>query len=200
MIPVVFSTLRKFWRREDGQVAIEFVVMTPLLFGVFMTAMELGIYSKRQMWLDRGLDIAVREVRLNTASIPSHDALKQTVCANAGFVPDCMNSLKLEMVKVDPRAFAAMDPIADCVDRSQPIASQDKPNYQTGVEHELMLMRACIKFSPMFPTTGLGFAWSKDGAGQAIMTAMSAFVQEPGEEDEEEEIDVAEVAGEEAEG
>lgn len=174
------SVLRRFRSDERGQVAIEFVIMTPLIFTIFMTAMELGIYSKRQMWLDRGLDIAVREVRLNTANIPTHDALKQTVCANAGFLPDCMQSLKMEMILVDPRSFVGMDADADCVDRSQPISSQDDPNYITGSDHALMLIRACVKFNPMFPTTGLGFQFSKDGAGQAAMTAMSAFVQEPG--------------------
>lgn len=173
--------LRIFRRREDGAAAIEFVVMTPLLFGIFMTAMELGVYSMRQMWLDRGLDVAVRQVRLNTANIPSHDALKQTICINAGFLPDCSNSLKLEMIRVDPRAFASLDAEVDCVDRSEPIESQEEPNYITGNEHDLMMLRACVKFSPMFPTTGLGFQLDKDGAGQAVMTAMSAFVQEPGD-------------------
>ncbi|WP_227271512.1 TadE/TadG family type IV pilus assembly protein [Roseobacter weihaiensis] len=174
------SFLRRFRYSEKGQVAVEFVVMTPLLFTIFMTAIELGVYSKRQMWLDRGLDIAVRQVRLNTDSIPTHDALKQTICANAGFIPDCVQSLKLEMILVDPRAFAGLGPDVDCVDRSQPIASQEDPNYQQGSDHDLMIMRACIKFDPVFPTTGLGFDFPKDSAGQAAMTAMTAFVQEPG--------------------
>ena len=181
MMRCILTHLRSFRRSEEGQAAIEFVVMTPLLFTIFMTAMELGIYSMRQMWLDRGLDIAVREVRLNTASIPSHDALKETICVNAGFLPDCRDSLKLEMIRVDPRGFTSLDAEVDCVDRSEPIESQEDPNYITGQEHDLMMLRACVKFNPMFPTTGLGFQFAKDGAGQASMVAMSAFVQEPGD-------------------
>ncbi|MEM9578791.1 MAG: TadE/TadG family type IV pilus assembly protein [Pseudomonadota bacterium] len=171
--------VRRFCGDESGQIAIEFVIMTPLIFTIFLTSVELGLYSKRQMWLDRGLDIAVRQVRLNTGNIPSHDALKQTICVNAGFIPDCVDSLKLEMAKVNPRAFAPLDPTSDCIDRSLPIASQDPPAYQRGEDHELMILRACVKFDPIFPTTGLGFQFSKDNAGQAFMTAMSAFVQEP---------------------
>lgn len=181
MILRLKKVLRRFSRDEDGQIAIEFVIMTPLIFTLFLTAVELGIYSKRQMWLDRGLDIAVREVRLNTATIPGHDALKETICVNAGFIPDCVTNLKLEMVRVDPRAFAALDPSADCIDRGLPIASQDPPNYQSGAEHDLMLLRACVNFDPIFPTTGLGFEFAKDGSKDAFMTAMSAFVQEPGD-------------------
>ncbi|ABG32165.1 pilus assembly protein [Roseobacter denitrificans] len=172
--------LRRFRREEDGQIAVEFVILVPLVFTIFMTAMELGIYSMRQMWLDRGLDIAVREVRLNTSSIPSHDALKQTICENAGFIPDCGNNLKLEMVRIDPRVFTPLDPIADCIDLSLPISSQDAPNYQSGNEHDLMVLRACVRFNPIFPTTGLGFQFARDNGRDAVMTAMSAFVQEPG--------------------
>jgi hypothetical protein len=174
-------SFRRFLRKEDGQVAIEFVVMVPLLFTIFMTSIELGIFSMRQMWLDRGLDIAMRQVRLNTSSIPSHSALKQTICTNAGFLPDCMQNVKIEMKITDPRNFEALEPIADCTDQTLPIASNELlRNYQSGEEHELMLIRACLKFTPVFPTTGLGFSFAKDGSGQVIMTAQSAFVQEPG--------------------
>lgn len=180
MMGMMRAWLRRFGKDEEGQIAVEFVILVPLVFTIFLTAIELGIYSKRQMWLDRGLDIAVREVRLNTSAIPSHDALKQTICVHSGFIPDCLNSLKLEMVRVDPRAFTAPDPVADCVDLSLPLASQDAPNYQSGSEHDLMIVRACVRFNPIFPTTGLGFQFAKDNNRQAVMTAMSAFVQEPG--------------------
>ena len=180
MISRTLNFLRFFRKNEDGQIAIEFVLLVPILFTAFMSSVELGIYSMRQMWLDRGLDIAVRQVRVNTQAIPSHDALKIVICENAGFIPDCTDSLKLEMIVVDPRAYVGLDNTIDCVDRSLPITSQDPPNYQTGEEHDLMLLRACVKFNPIFPTTGLGFHFGKDGAGQASMTATSAFVQEPG--------------------
>jgi len=42
-----------------------------------------------------------------------------------------------------------------------------------------MILRACAKFDPVFPTTGLGKHIDKDGAGQYALTSISAFVQEP---------------------
>jgi len=189
--------LQRFKRGEDGNMTIEFVIMTPLIFTIFITAMELGVFSMRQMWLDRGLDIAMRQVRLNTASIPSHTALKQTICANAGFLPDCMNSVKIEMKITDPRNFVALDGDFDCIDKALSIESNEElRNYQSGKEHDLMLIRACLKFDPVFPTTGLGYRFAKDGSGQVIMTSKSAFVQEPGLDDgtdAEEEVAEAEV-------
>ncbi len=175
--------LCRFLKNEDGNATIEFVVMVPLIFTIFMTAVELGIYSMRQMWLDRGLDLAMREVRLSTSNIPGHDDMKLSICEHANFIPDCLNSVKIEMQSVDPRSFTSLDDTLDCVDRSLPIESQEDPNYTTGQEHDLMLVRACVKFDPVFPTTGLGFYFVENGdnAGQSFMTARSAFVQEPGD-------------------
>lgn len=180
MIGCLKKKLRAYQRDEDGAITIEFVILTPLLFTIFMTAMELGIYSMRQMWLDRGVDIAVREVRLNTGNIPSHDAFKDTICNNAPFLPDCTQNLKLEMIRVDPRAFASLPDSADCTDQSLPISSNEElRNFVTGDNHDLMLVRACLRFDPIFPSTGLGFQMVKDGSGQSAMFAFSAFVQEP---------------------
>jgi hypothetical protein len=172
--------LHRFRNDEDGNMVIEFVIFVPLLFTIFMTSVELGIYSMRQMWLDRGLDMTVRLVRLGTGATPDHDALKDMICERAGFIPDCSTSLKLEMQPVDPRNFAGIATPIDCVDQSQPVLPEDAPTYVAGQEHDLMLLRACVKFDPIFPTTGLGFSFVKDGSGQVQMSAMSAFVQEPG--------------------
>lgn len=172
--------LKRFCRDEDGNMVIEFAIFVPLLFTIFLTSVELGIYSMRQMWLDRGLDMTVRLVRLGTGVNPDHDTLKDMICERAGFIPDCSASLKLEMQPVDPRSFAGITTPIDCVDKSQPVLPEDAPTYIPGQEHDLMLLRACVKFDPIFPTTGLGFYLVKDGSGQAQMSAMSAFVQEPG--------------------
>jgi len=182
MRPRLTKSFQNFSREENGNGTIEFVIMIPLLFTIFLTSVELGIYSMRQMWLDRGLDIAMREIRLNTGDAPEHDELKTIVCNNAGFLPSCSSNLRLELVAVDPRNFTSLNAQVDCVDQSEPVETRDEPNYITGVEHDLMLVRACLTFNPIFPTTGLGFHFTEngDGAGQFAMSAMSAFVQEPG--------------------
>ena len=119
--------LRRFRSDQDGNMMIEFVIFVPLLFTIFMTSVELGIYSMRQMWLDRGLDMTVRLVRLGTGATPDHDALKDMICERAGFIPDCSTSLKLEMQPVDPRNFTGIATPIDCVDKSQPVLPEDAP-------------------------------------------------------------------------
>lgn len=170
--------LRRFGKDENGSVfMLEFVIMVPLLFSTFLMAVEMGLYSTRQMFLDRGLDVAVRHVRLNTNTPMSHNQIKDMICAASGFLEDCDSSLRLEMRTVDPRNFGALDPNIDCVDLSQP--TNPVKGWELGKPHELMLLRACVKFRPVFPTSGLGYALDKDGSGRSRMTAVAAFVQEP---------------------
>ncbi|MEM6372318.1 MAG: TadE/TadG family type IV pilus assembly protein [Pseudomonadota bacterium] len=178
MIRKLIPFLRRFRRREDGQMMVEFALAVPVIFTMFLTSVELGVYAMRQNFLDRGLDMAVRNVRLNTSANYSHDAIKQMVCDFSGFLKDCDASLKLEMNTINPRAFTGFGGAADCADVSKPVSPSR--TFKHGAEHELMLLRACYVFEPIFPTTGLGYAFTKDGTGRAKMVAMSGFVQEPG--------------------
>lgn len=178
MIIRITHRLKRFRKQEDGSaILMEFMILTPVLFGAFFMAMEMGMYSIRQMQLDRGLEVTTREVRLNTARDFTHDELKDTICINAGGLPNCSELLRLEMMPVDPRNYAGLPATLDCVDTSREV--NPVRGFTLGEQHELMIMRVCYKFDPIFPTTGLGQAFVKDGSGQVAMTSTSAFVQEP---------------------
>ncbi len=168
---------RGFAHKENGSMTIEFVLGVPLIFTLFMTSVEMSVYSMRQMWLDRGLDVTIRQVRLSTGDPDTHAELKAMICDQAGFLPDCDSTLRLEMIPVDVRSFAGFGATADCVDTSQPVTPLR--NFTNGSEHELMLLRACYMFKPVFASTGLGKEFTKDGSGRVKMVSYSAFVQEP---------------------
>ncbi|XDA96908.1 TadE family protein [Sulfitobacter sp. LCG007] len=177
MISRLATFIDEFRREEDAQIVIEFMVMFPLIFTLFMTSVEMGIYSFRQVFLDRGLDMAVREIRLSTGEIHTHDEIKERVCAYAGFLDNCDQTLRLEMTPINVRGFSGLAEEADCIDLS---ATPEPPRlFAPGSDHQLMVLRACVKIDPVFPTTGLGRHFAKDGAGKVQMIATSAFVQEP---------------------
>lgn len=169
--------LKRFARKEDGQILVEFAIAVPLVFTLFLTSVEMGLFQIRQMFLDRGLDMTVRAIRLNTGAGLSHNQLKSMVCEGAGLLEDCETTLRLEMTPVDPRAFTGFGASADCIDTSQPATPLRQ--FIHGGDHSLMLVRACYMFKPVFPTTGMGAAWTTDGSGRVKMISMSAFVQEP---------------------
>lgn len=190
MIRRLSSCLKRFRKDEEGHMIIEFAIIVPAIFSMFLASVEFGIYSMRQMFLDRGLDLTVRAIRLNTGIDLDgdgivdfdHDTVKQMICDNSGFLNtgtenNCDRTLRLEMEPIDPYNYVGLSATIDCVDVSEPI--NPPRGFTNGVEHQLMVMRACVKFDPVFPSTGLGFAFDKDGAGKAMMVSMSAFVQEP---------------------
>jgi hypothetical protein len=166
------------WRRsEDGHAVIEFAITLPAILFVFMSGIELAFVSLQHSMLERAVDITGREIRLGTGTAPQHNEIKDLICERAGFIDDCRNNLRLEMIQVDPRNWLAIAEDADCTDTSQDV----KPvrSFKNGLENELMVLRACAKMDPVFPTTGLGKSLEKDGSGKFSLVAATAFVQEP---------------------
>lgn len=178
MIHAAVKAWRRFRGDEDGStMLIEFVILVPLLFAALIMSVEMSVYAMRHMFLDRGLDMTVRFIRLNTNTPMTHAQIKDMICESSGFIQNCDSTLRLEMIRINPRNFAAFDQAADCVDTSE----DPRPvrGWSLGVEHEMMMLRACVGFEPLFPTTGLGYALDKDGAGRVAMISTAAFVQEP---------------------
>lgn len=171
------NRIKRFGRNEDGQMVVEFALGVPLIFTMFMTSVEMGIYSMRQVFLDRGMDMTVRNIRLNTGANYQHNDLKQMICDFSGLPGDCETTLRLSMNPIDIRSFNGFGGTADCVDISQPVTPLQ--TFSNGLDHEVMLMRACYMFKPVFPTSGLGYSLTKDGSGRSKMVSVSAFVQEP---------------------
>lgn len=170
--------LRRFRKEERGSVfVIEFVILVPALFIPFFFGFEMSMHSIRQMQLDRALEITTREVRLFTGAEYTHDTIVKTICANSGGLNDCEQNLRLEMVQKDPRAYTPLETRADCINSSEEVAPVR--GWTLGEEHELMFMRACYRYVPLWNKMGLGKELDKDGDGYGEMVSISAFSQEP---------------------
>lgn len=173
----IASALRRFRRSERGSMTVEFALWFPVFIMFLYSSLELGVITIRQVMLDRGLDMAVREVRLSTGQAPQHDDLKQRICDFAAIIPDCTQNVKLEMRPTDMRDWQTIPNSADCTDRSEDI--RPLRQFTAGTDNEMMLLRACVKFSPLSPTSRLVASMGTDGAGDVKIIALSAFVQEP---------------------
>ncbi|WP_197916435.1 TadE/TadG family type IV pilus assembly protein [Thiosulfatihalobacter marinus] len=171
------SFLSRFRRNEDGHATIEFAIMVPFLFVIMLSAVELGMLTMRYAFLERGLDIVVRDIRLSTGAEFEHDEIRDQICDAAGMIPDCSNNLKLEMITLDLRDWTGIPTTTVCTNRAEEV--QPLTSFQAGGENTLMVLRACAKIEPLFPTTGLGATFNVDSAGDYALVATSAFVQEP---------------------
>ncbi|EPX85573.1 TadE/TadG family type IV pilus assembly protein [Salipiger mucosus] len=177
MIRAVLSRLRRFRSDEAGSATVEFAIYATLLFVVLAVGVEFAYMNLRHAMLERALDLVVRDIRLGTGNAPSYETVRGKICKETAIAEDCDGNLRLEMMQVDPRAFVGLPADADCAN----IEEDPRPvrHFQPGLDNDLMLIRACLKFQPMFPTTGFGGQLHKDAEGYAQLVATSAFVQEP---------------------
>jgi TadE-like protein len=182
--------LHRFRTSEDGSATIEFVLWVPLFLSLFLWSFEQGYYLLRQVGLDRAVDLAVRDVRLGAFDDlidPSlseaeqtallHDAVKDRVCDFAFLIRRCQQDVKLEMRQVDPRNWATLGDTVDCVDRSD--AGRPVNQFTPGQSNDLMMLRACALFDPLYPTSGLGARLAEVGGGTYALVAVSSFAVEP---------------------
>ena len=179
--------LHRFWKDNEGTSSIEFVLIFPVFFGFFLTAYESGILSSRQVMLEHGLDVTVRAVRIGVIDQTDEDelrtAIKESICENAGILPDCVTQLEVEMIQRDPRVvWNPLPTKIQCVDRGNISAPSTSTVIDAG-NNELMFLRACIRIDPFIPTSNLGkalVAGNNEAAGESYaLVATSAFVVEP---------------------
>lgn len=173
----IFRRARAWARDESGSAVVDFAIMFPIFLMFMLSSVEMGMMTFRQTMLERGLDMAVRDLRLGTGGTPTHDSIKDAICDYSGFLPDCSNSLRLEMRPVNLRAYAALPDAITCVDKSEDV--QPVHQFVNGGANGLMVLRACIKITPVFPNIGFGSQMEVDGNGDMALYSVSAFVNEP---------------------
>lgn len=182
MFAPVRKFIQRFQRAEDGTVTLEFVLVFPVFFTFFLMTYEQGMISARHVMLERGVDVAVRDVRIGRMPNPTRDSLRQRICEVAGIIPNCATQLELEMVRRDPRNWANVGDNVSCIDRGA--AVQPVIEFTNGGNNELLILRVCARFDPFLPTTGIGKAIAEGNdnsaaGGSYALVATSAFVIEP---------------------
>ena len=168
---------RVFRKREEGAASIEFVILFPLFAVILMSSIEAGIMMVRNVLLDHAVDVSVRSLRLGIDAPGDEDELRAMICENAKYLTDCENAVRVELVRVPLDTWAMPTAKATCVQRGEDV--QPVLEFTSGMDHDVMLVRACAVFDPMFPTTGLGLRLPKDETGAYSLVASSAFVVEP---------------------
>ncbi|GAA6196481.1 TadE/TadG family type IV pilus assembly protein [Pseudophaeobacter sp.] len=180
---MILSSAKRLFRRFRGDtkatVTVEFAILMPLFFMLLTSTVELGMVVLRQSQLERALDIAVRNIRLTTGSAPQHDVVRDQICDLSGFIDNCSTSLRLEMVQLDPFAWVDVNEQVDCISKPEEVLPV-RGFSNTGRSNDLMLIRACMRFKPLFSGWGFGESLSTaDPEGLVSLVAVSAFVQEP---------------------
>ncbi len=165
--------------RDDcaGNATIEFVILFPFLMYMILSIAEAGALMARSVMLDRGVELAMRDLRLGRSPGITHEQLKAKICDGAFLLGDCLRSVQLELLPL-PRADSFLTTAASCVDRTGRI--EPVITFDPGARDEIMLVRACVVVDPIFPGIGLGAMLPVDPSGGFRLMASSAFMNEPG--------------------
>jgi hypothetical protein len=168
----------QFLRRENGNATIEFVILFPLFFGLLVSSVEIGFITLRHTILDRAVDMTVREIRMSTRNPLQYEQVRDAICDRAPIISDCQSNLKIEMIRMDLRAWVPPPADFDCINHAEEV--QPVRTFQNGMQNEMMLLRICAIYKPVFPLAALGRDLQRDGpGGYAAMLSAAAFVQEP---------------------
>ncbi len=172
----IFSKVLEFRDANSGAATVEFVMIFPMVLWLVFSTFELGWLTTRQMMLARGLNLTIRDLRLDNIENPTHAKLKQLVCERSLVLRNCLTSVHIELV---PLTLTAGIPqtASTCVDRTGEIEPVE--NFSTGTLEDIMFVRACVIVDIMLPGMGIGAALTKDASGGYIMVASSAFKREP---------------------
>lgn len=170
---------RKFRRSENGTASIEFVILFPLFIAMLLMSIESGLYMVRQVMLDRSLDLAVRELRLGTETPPTFEEFKTSICNKAFLIPECENTIQVELRPVPFTTWQGIDGPAKCRDVTQDIDPYDQTEFLNGSGNELMMVQVCGVYKPIFPTTALGLGLQYMPNDMYAIVTKSAFVNEP---------------------
>ncbi|CUH44855.1 TadE/TadG family type IV pilus assembly protein [Ruegeria atlantica] len=177
MIRKALGKAVQFKRTEDGSLTVEFAIWFPLYMFFILGVIEYSLVSIQKAMLDRSMDLVVRDIRLGI-NLPDaqHNTIKGAICDKMVVMQGCSENLQLEMIVQDPYGGVNLPLVPDCTDR----AEEAKPvrEFSNGGSNALMILRACAKFDPLFPTTAMGRAVSGDD-GLVTLTATTTFVQEP---------------------
>jgi len=158
--------------------SVEFVIIFPLIFGIFLTSVDLSIMMLRQVALDRALDIATRELRLGQIGEDDIDLFRESVCDNTMLTPTCLETITVELRPVEPSEFATLDRRAQCVDRQTNFAPvlEFNPGSQG---QELMMVRVCTVSNPFITLNAFLLSSPRGPNDDFRSEAISVFVNEP---------------------
>jgi hypothetical protein len=173
----ILQALTRRWRQEDGAVTVEFVIVFPFVLSILLMAIDAGVTTLRQTFLNRAVDIVMRDVRLGRQN--QSDSIKELICARTSMLPNCLQNITVEMQPIDTVNFTGLDDPIRCINREEDLIPQ--VTFNTGVAggQELMLVKVCVVADPFIRITGFVSHLPINADGDYVLVATSIFVKEP---------------------
>ncbi|MCK0143456.1 TadE family protein [Aliiroseovarius sp. F20344] len=175
----LMSKMRRFIMSADGSTTIEFVIWFPLYMTLFLTSFELTYYGFRSVFLERAVDMQVRELRLGQRPADL-DELKEEICEKTLIVfGDCERELTVDIRDISTSTWNVPEGPLPCVDRADDFKEPEDVEFGPGGAGDFLLLRACFVTDPLFSTTPWILGLPRDASGGIALVAVTTYVNEP---------------------
>ncbi len=156
----LMSVLRKKRKSEEGGSTVEFVIVFPVFIAIVLSMFESGWLMTKYMMLDRGVDMAVRDLKLGIMINPTPEELRTQICEYSAIFNNCEQEMFLELRQYTVIAGDANYPHRQpaCYNRNETAELQPVMTIAGSTRGEIVFLRACMLVNPIFPGLGLG-AW-----------------------------------------
>ena len=85
--------MKRFLKDQSGASVIEFTMLFPLFIVMIFGTFEAGWLMTKHMWVERGLDVAMRDVRLGNVEETSYEDIRDRICEYIGGVNNCSGNI-----------------------------------------------------------------------------------------------------------
>jgi Flp pilus assembly protein TadG len=163
----LWKNLWRLKRSDKGAATIEFAILAVPFFMLFIGILEVSLCFFFENTLVRGMELAVRDVRIGTNF--DINAFKTKVCAEAAVIPDCTGTVYVRLMETT--SVSPVDSQKVCRDGQSGI---------TGVitqPETIVTAVGCLKWKLFTPLMSQFLQTSNDGT-RAIAVAF-AFRTEP---------------------
>lgn len=180
---------QRFLADQRGVTSLEFLFSAISFLVIFAWMVETGFIMVRWAMLERGVDMATRDLRLFglpdniTTNTQAHDYLKGEICDETLFIKDCENALMLELTSVNA-VTGIPNTSASCVDRSNNVDPAtglpvlDEGSRGEADSRDLMYLRACVVIDPILPAN-YSMPLPLDDSGGIQLVVDNAYINEP---------------------
>ncbi len=167
---------RRFRDDEDASATAEFVILIPVVMWVVFSVIEAGWLMTQSTMLSRGLNMAIRDLRLGRRPNPTPNDIKADICNYATILRNCQSILTLELVRIDNPIGNAN---ATCVNRNATVQPSVAFNIGSHINQDIMVARVCYVVDPLIPGSSFGATLPRDATGAYHLVSYSAFANEP---------------------
>lgn len=170
--------IHRFRSSEDGTASVEFSILVPLLFAIFVAALESGLMMVRWTSIDRASDMVIRQLRLGQLVNPTAQTLRREICDRTYMIENCFENTVVEITEINRATFQMPATDEPCVTRTDRIivpVTQIVP----GQQNDLMLIRVCVTVDALFPTSVYALPIEYDAQGGYALAVASVYVNEP---------------------